>query len=104
MCPAGGSDGSPTGEDQSVSYETIDLGAIYRISDATRLGFMLKNIVGFSFKEKYRGFAVPKYATLALAHTAGPATFTLDSEYIFGSFGGYEKASADIWFLRGGIE
>jgi len=61
-------------------------------------------MVGFSFKDQYNGFTVPKYATLALAHRIGPTMLTLDSEYIFGQFGGYEKQSADIWFLRGGIE
>ncbi len=65
---------------------------------------MFKNIVGFSFKDEYSGFAVPKYVTLALSHTIEPTTFSLDSEYIFGRFGGYEKQSANIWFLRGGIE
>ena len=65
---------------------------------------MFKNMIGFSFKDAYEDFALPKYATIALAHTSGPATFTLDSEYIFGQFGGYEKQSADIWFLRGGME
>ena len=28
----------------------------------------------------------------------------MDSEYIFGEFGGYQKQSANIWFLRGGLE
>jgi len=65
---------------------------------------MFKNIVGFSFKDEYNDFALPTYATLALAHTTGPTTLTLDSEYIYGQFGGYEKQTADIWFLRGGIE
>ncbi len=104
MCPTGGSDETPSEQNQSVKYETSDLGAIYRISDTTRLGVMFKNIFGFSFKDEYSEFAVPKYATLALSHTIGPATLTLDSEHIFGQFGGEEKQSANIWFLRGGIE
>jgi len=65
---------------------------------------MFKNIVGFSFKDEYNEFALPIYATLAVAHAIGPTTLTLDSEYIYGQFGGYEKQTADIWFLRGGIE
>jgi hypothetical protein len=104
ICPTGGSGASETIENQAVEYETIDLGANYRISDKTRLGFMFKNIVGFSFKDEYKEFSVPKYITLAVAHAIGRTTVTLDSEYIFGRFGGVEKQSADIWFLRGGIE
>lgn len=65
---------------------------------------MLKNAVGFSFKKEYSGFALPTYATLALSHTIGPTLLSFDSEYIFGNFGGYEKQSANIWFLRGGLE
>jgi hypothetical protein len=65
---------------------------------------MYKNIYGFSFKDEYEGFAAPQYVTLAVSHTIGPTTLALDSEYIFGEFGGYIKESADIWFLRGGIE
>ena len=104
MCPTGGSDATSSDQNQSVEYETIDLGAIYQVSAATRLGLMVKNIVGFSFKDEYKEFAAPKYATLAISHTIGPSTLTLDSEYIFGEFGGTEKETADIWFLRGGIE
>lgn len=104
MCPAGGSGASPSVRDLAVEYESIDLGAIYRVSEATRLGLMVKNIVGFSFKDEYGGFTVPRYATLALSHTMGPTTLSLDSEYIFGRFGGHTKQSANIWFLRGGME
>ena len=104
MCPTGGSDESTSEQNLTVAYETIDLGAIYRITDAIRFGVMFKNIAGFSYKEEYSGFSVPKYLTLALSHTSGPTTLALDSEYVFGEFGGYEKQSADIWLLRGGIE
>lgn len=65
---------------------------------------MFKNLVGFSFKSEYSGFSAPKYATLALSHSMGPTTLALDSEYIFGRFGGADKQSATIWFLRGGLE
>ena len=104
MCPTGGSDEDSPDPNQAVEYNVIDLGAIYQISATTRLGFMYKNIYGFSFKNEYKGFAAPKYITLALSHTIGPTTLALDSEYIFGKFGGYIKESADIWFLRSGIE
>jgi hypothetical protein len=66
MCPTGDSDEMESEPNQSVEYETIDLGAIYRVFDTTRLGFMFKNIIGFSFKDEYKEFAVPKYATLGL--------------------------------------
>ena len=104
MCPTGGSDADSTDPNQAVEYETIDLGAIYRISSQTRLGVMFKSVVGFSYKEEYNGFAPPKYATMALSHTIGPTTLALDGEYIFGEFGGYEKESASILFLRSGLE
>lgn len=65
---------------------------------------MFKNLVGFSFKSEYSGFSAPKYATLALAHAIGPTTISLDSELVYGRFGGAYKQSATIWFLRGGLE
>jgi len=65
---------------------------------------MFKNLIGFSFKSEYSGFSAPKYATLALAHAIGQATLSLDSELIYGRFGGDSKQSATIWFLRGGVE
>ncbi len=80
------------------------MGAIYRISDRTRVGVMVKNLVGFSFNNQYNAFSVPRYATLALSHVIGSTLLSLDSEYIFGHFGGVEKQSANIWFLRGGAE
>ena len=104
MCPTGGSDEAQSVRSLAVEYDTIDLGLLYRISKSTRLGIMLKNIIGFSFKTKYNQFALPYYATLAMSHRIGSTTLSLDSEYIFGEFGGYEKQSADIWFLRGGLE
>jgi hypothetical protein len=104
MCPTGGSDRAQSVRNLTVEYNTIDLGVLYRISKSTRLGIMLKNITGFSFKKKYDAFALPYYATLAVSHRIGSTTLSLDSEYIFGEFGGYKKQSADIWFLRGGLE
>jgi hypothetical protein len=65
---------------------------------------MLKNLVGFSFKSEYSGFSAPKYATLAVAHAVGQTTLCLDSEFVYGRFGGADKQSATIWFLRGGLE
>jgi hypothetical protein len=104
MCPTGGSDKAQPVRSLAVEYDTIDLGAVYRISKATRFGIMLKNIIGFSFKKKYNRFALPYYATLAISHRTGSTTLSLDNEYIFGEFGGYEKQSADIWFLKAGLE
>jgi hypothetical protein len=104
MCPTGGSDETQAAKTLAVEYDSIDLGAIYRCSDATRVGIMLKNMIGFSFKKKYNRFALPYYATLSVSHKIGPTTLSFDSEYIFGKFGGYQKQSAKIWFLRGGLE
>jgi hypothetical protein len=104
MHPTGGSDETQAAKELSVEYDSIDLGAIYRYSNATRFGIMLKNMIGFSFKKKYDRFALPHYTTLSISHGIGSTTFSLDSEYIFGEFGGYQKQSANIWFLRGGLE
>jgi len=65
---------------------------------------MFKNIFGFSFDDEYNEFAAPKYATVGLSHIIGPTTISLDNEVVFGRFGGYEKHSANIWFLRCGID
>jgi hypothetical protein len=91
-------------QDLAVQYNSFDLGAIYRIFQSARIGIMLKNIAGFSFREEYRGFSLPKYATLAMSYTIRQTTLSLDSESIFGRFGGPEKQSVDIWLLRGGLE
>ena len=104
MCPTGGSDETQALKTLAVEFDSIDLGAIYRCSDATRVGVMLKNMIGFSFKKKYNRFALPYYATLSVSHRFEATTLSLDSEYIFGEFGGYQKQSANIWFLRGGLE
>ena len=102
MCRTGGSDG--TDEKLAVEYNSINLGMLYRISATTRIGLMLKNIFGFSLKKKYDSFALPKYATLGISTKRKRQTFSFDSEFIFGRFGGVEKKTTEIWLLRAGLE
>ncbi len=65
---------------------------------------MLKNLYGFSFKDEYEVFTLPRYLTIGVSRKGSSSILTLDSEYIFGTFSGLEKKRVDIWFLRGGLE
>ena len=65
---------------------------------------MLKNIFGFSLKRKYDSFAPPKGAVLGVSIKKKKQTFSFDSEFIFGRFGGVKKQTAEIWLLRAGLE
>ena len=102
MCRTGGSDG--TDRKIAVEYNSVDLGMLYRLSSTARIGLMLKNIFGFALKRKYDSFALPKCATLGVSIKKKKMTFSFDSEFIFGSFGGVGKKTAEIWFLRAGLE
>lgn len=104
MCPTGGSDEQSTEKNLSLENENIDLGAIYSVSESTRLGVMFKNVVDFSYNDKYSRFNLPKYATIGLSQTHGPTLLSLDNEYIFGRFGIDGEQSANIWLVRGGLE
>ncbi len=64
----------------------------------------MKNIYGFSFKEKFDRFSQPKYATLGISGKKGRNLYSLDCETIFGKFGGLEKKTAEILLLRAGVE
>lgn len=88
----------------SLEYQTIDLGAQFRISDNTRLGLMLKNAYGFSFKNEYTGFSLPRYLTIGISHIGADYTIALDSEYVFGTFSGIKKKEVEILLLRAGLE
>lgn len=86
------------GEDlpkQKVGYETFDLGVLYQPSEKMRLGFMFKNV-----KEPSK----PQYVTLGTALFKKGITYTIDSEYIFGTYGENEKRKCRFWFIRGGVE
>ena len=65
---------------------------------------MIKNLVGFALEDKYRGFELPRYFTLGVSHRRDGFIFALDSEYIWGDFGGRQKKTVDIWLLRAGVE
>lgn len=102
MCRTGGSGG--TDKKIAVEYNNFDLGMLYRLSSTAKIGLMLKNIFGFALKRKYDSFALPKCATLGISVKKEKMIFSFDSEFIFGSFGGEEKKTAEIWFLRAGLE
>ncbi len=64
----------------------------------------LKNLYGFSTKDKYDQVVLPKYIVLGISAIRYGFTLSMDSEYVFGSFGGLEKKTATIWMLRLGLE
>lgn len=68
------------------------------------MGLMVKNVYGISSNEGYEEYRLPRYATLGISSKRGAYTFSLDSEVIFGRFGGVEKKIAQFWLLRGGLE
>lgn len=65
---------------------------------------MLKNAYGFSVKDKYEAFTLPRYLTFGLARKVKEYTISFDSEYIFGKFSGLKEKNVEIWFLRAGLE
>ncbi len=65
---------------------------------------MIKNLVGFALEDEYHGFELPRYFTLGVSRRWESFTLALDSEYIWGNFGGREKKTVDIWLLRAGVE
>lgn len=87
-----------------MEYNAVDVGALYHFSDGTRLGLMIKNVYGFSFKDKYEVFRLPKYLTIGVSSVLAGYAFSFDSEYIFGTFSGLKRKRVEIWFLRLGIE
>jgi len=68
------------------------------------MGVDLKNLYGFSLKEEYDRVSLPKYLILGISTIQYGYTFSMDSEYVFGKFGGLEKKTAKIWLLRAGLE
>lgn len=65
---------------------------------------MLKNAYGFSYKNEYDTFSLPRYLTIGISNTRNDFTLSFDSEYIFGTFSGLEKKDVEMWFLRAGLE
>ena len=80
------------------------MGALYRLTDGIRLGLMIKNLYGMSSENGYERYSLPRYATLGISSEKGKNTFSLDSELIFGRYGGVEKKTAQFWLVRGGVE
>jgi hypothetical protein len=64
----------------------------------------MKNAVGFSLSKDYSQFALPRGLTVGISTHRSGMTWSLDSEYIFGTFGGVAEHRASIWLLRAGIE
>ncbi len=87
-----------------VEYNSFDLGVLYRLSEKTKIGLMIKNVYGFSFVEKYNAFSLPRYVTLGISSKRGGTTFALDCETIFGNFGGISKREAKFLVIRTGLE
>lgn len=65
---------------------------------------MLKNAYGFSLKEVYDAFHLPRYLTIGISADRGGYGLSFDSEYVFGTFSGIERKEVEIWFLRAGLE
>jgi hypothetical protein len=100
-----------------LDYSVLDFGLLFCPADGLRLALTLKNAVGFAFEDGYSRFELPRDLTLALALCRERWTWSLDAEYLFGGFGGYDERSMDVvlvrtgmeyeagggWFLRGGL-
>ena len=87
-----------------LEYNTIDIGGLYRFSEQVQIGFMAKNFIEFSTRSKYDSFSLPYYLTVGISKTSSRYTMSLESEHIFGTFGGLVEKDARIWFLRAGFE
>lgn len=68
------------------------------------MGVMIKNVIGFSFKDEYNSFSLPRYFTVGISKDIEKYLLSLDSEYIYGTISGEEKKDVEIWFIRGGFE
>jgi hypothetical protein len=77
---------------------------MFRFSEKLTFGLDIKNLYGFSVKEEYDRISLPKYVVVGISTLRNGYRLAMDSEYIFGRFGGLEKKTANIWFLRAGLE
>jgi hypothetical protein len=94
-----------------VKYQTLDIGALYRLSADQRVGLMVKNIVDIhessrtSFKKpENAGFSLPVYVTLGFSTKYKCLLLSLDNELIQGHYGGAGSKKATFWFVRAGLE
>ncbi len=74
------------------------------MSEQVRIGFTAKNFIGFSTRDEYSSFSLPYYLTVGISRTGGGHTLSLESEHIFGNFGGLVEKDATMWLLRAGLE
>ena len=65
---------------------------------------MVKNIYGVSSNKDDDTLSLPRYATVGISLRKDGYTFSLDSEIVYGRYGGTEKKTAQFWLLRGGAE
>lgn len=96
----------------------MDAGFLYRLTDRTRLGLMVKNIA--DIRSSSRGdpknasrsdFTLPIYITAGCSmKTDFPSIpgnnwiFSIDNEFIYGRYGSSAGNQARFWLLRGGVE
>lgn len=65
---------------------------------------MAKNFISFATREKYKTFSLPYYITAGISRDNGDYAISMESEYLFGNFGGLIEKDASIWLLRAGFE
>lgn len=97
-----------------VDYDAIELGAQIRVSKTARAGMMFRNALTISVKKHDSQvvdligadghFSAPRYLTLGFSKQVEKWLFAVDSETIFGTYGGLNEKKARFWFLRAGIE
>ena len=96
----------------------MDAGFLYRLTDRTTLGLMIKNIA--DIRSSGRGdpqntvrndFTLPTYVTAGYSATVDwPSVlgnhwlFSIDNEFIYGRYGSAAGNRARFWLLRGGVE
>lgn len=94
------------------------MGFLYRLTDRTKLGLMIKNIA--DIRSSGRGdpentsrsdFTLPIYITAGYSTTAdfppifgNHWLFSIDNEFIYGRYGSSAGNRARFWLLRGGVE
>jgi len=96
----------------------MDAGFLYRLTDRTRLGLMIKNIADIRSSSRggpentsRRDFTLPTYITAGYSTTADLPPgfgshwlFSIDNEFIHGRYGASAGNRAKFWLLRGGVE
>lgn len=96
-----------------VSYNTLDLGLIYRFNENLSASVVNRNILHFWEKrfstdensnfEENAAFSMPGYYTFGLAWKRDFSLY-LDNEIITGDYGGKKLKYMKFWFIRAGME